>query len=485
MMDEQNSKSSRRRWLYISLAVIIVILLVVGIGGRMWIGNQLSPEALVERIEAELNVRAQIEDTQISLFGSPARVRLVGFKMGPRDANANAGIPLGERAEMSRVNIECEEVVLAIPLGGLLRNEIDVRRLRFGRVQVVDEVKKSGKSRIGDMFTMPDIVGGKDNPKKFPSVVGESVESVVEVESGRRLFDLGSASVFASDGYFGIKDASIEIVFERQDAFLNTSGLNLEFNEIAFDPKNPAAANRAVVVLAGNVGVLRPGKGVDHGVLHLRGAGETTLVEEESGRFNPAAQLTLGFREDSEINLLPSLEKIQKRLEQLKTFGIDLADEVGDSIVFEAGSEVEVRYFEGLVTFETPLRARCGEFELEIEAGGVIEVEESAHNVRIHLLADAALSDRVRSEIREKAALIPSPERREKFMEELEAGLFIDGRFRPIFISSGDLDDPDVELANEVPDVEDFARGLLEDFGIDREQQDALKDSLRDLLRNR
>jgi len=483
-MEAQSSTSSRRRWLLVSVVGIIIILLALGIGGRIWVGNQLSPGALVERIEAELNARVHIDDTQVSLFGSPARVRLIGVKMGPRDANANAGIPLDERPEMSRVNLECEEVVLAIPLGGLLRNEIDLRRLRFGKLEVVDAVQESGKSRLNEMFEMPDIVGGRDNPKKAVAEPKEESDEVV-VEPGRRLFDLGSASFFASDGVLRFEESKMALTFERQDMLLQASELNFQFTEVVYDPNEPGAGNLAQVALSGSIGISRPDKGVNHGVLHLQGAGETTLVDPESGKFSPTSQLHLEFREDSEINLLPSLEKIQSRLEQLKALGVDLSEEVGDSVAFEEGADVRISYDDGVVVFESPLRAVCGDFLLEIEPGGTIAIEEGTHEVTIHLIADAALSDKVRSELRQKAELIPSVERRDKFLAELEEEFFIDDVFRPVFLSSGSLDDPDVELANDLPDIEDFARGLLEDFGIDREQQDQLKKSLQDLLRNR
>jgi len=167
----------------------------------------------------------------------------------------------------------------------------------------------------------------------------------------------------------------------------------------------------------------------------------------------------------------------------LRRLGIDVVDEIPTKIDFIPDSELEFTFEEGRLTTSTPLPSRSGDFSVVMAPGAWIEPADGEHRFDVTLLASEALSSRVLSTTRETARKIPGTNAREKFLDVLEKSLFQDGRFRPVFSSTGNIGDPDVDLENELPDIGQFLRGVLEDIGIDKNQQKDLEKAGKDLLK--
>lgn len=139
----------------IFLVILVLLLGALGVGGHFWVTARLKKEALIAQMEEAWDCRAQLEASEVSLWSSPATVKLVGLKLIPRDDDAE--LPLEKRTPVKDedVLVSAKEVVLSVELMDLVRGKLKIDRLHLAGVQVRTVIDEFGDSSLDDLFDDP------------------------------------------------------------------------------------------------------------------------------------------------------------------------------------------------------------------------------------------------------------------------------------------------------------------------------------------
>ena len=470
--------SARRRRLPLVLGVALLVVLLLLAGLRLLVASQTSPAALAARMESLIDARVEIADTSLSLLRLPAQVRLSGFRLAGRDALANNAVPLRQRPPVQRWFIGADEVTLEASLWSLLTGRILVEDLRLKGATLDAVINKKGQWNVTKLFDEPGIVNGKPNPRKAAKAPEAGAPDEPSF-AGPQASDFPMA---AEVKHVLFEGSDLQAFLKKKETLVDLSGLRLEIDGLDIDPADLAHHNGGRLRLQGVVKVGKPDSQVEFAIFHIQGEGTVRPFDPATGVFNPLAEARVVLQDPSTISLLPSLQKIAKKVEVLRKFGIDVVDEIGESVDFTPGTVLDTRFADGRLVTVTPLRARAGTLEIELESGGWVAPASNDHFLNAVLLANDELSSSLRQQVKEKSASIPGAKAKEQFVAELEKSLFPEGKFRPAFSSQGDLGDPDVELTNPLPDMGKFLRGVLEDIGVNPEDAKALEEVGRSLL---
>ena len=473
----------------ITLWTVGILLCALGLL-RVVIGFLLSPQALVDRIEAQMNARVEIGSAEISLFRLPCLIRLHDVRIGERDEASNNAEKLANRPAMERTLLSAKAMKLEGSPWALLSRKLDVADLVIDEAGADIRVRESGTINITKLFKQPAIVAGKPNPKKkFEAIVGDPAAGAGMASEEEPPVSIDEVPFAASVKSMVFNGARINAVLKKKGTLIDISGLRFELSDLDIDPNNLAAHNSGKVRIAGNVRVSMPEKDLEYAHMAILGEGSIRPFDPVTKALNPLVQAKLTLQDPSEITFLPSLAKINDRLEALKRVGINIGDKLGTSIQFADQTSVDIEYRDGVLRTLTPLLAKAQKIDVEMEPGAYLHSASNDHFFRVILTGNQSLSDRMKRQVEEKAKIIPAGKARDEFLKELMDSFFLDGRFRPICVSRGDMGDPEVDLENKLPDMGKFLQGVLQDIGLDPEVQKDIQESgtklLEELLKRR
>jgi hypothetical protein len=467
-------KKSWRRRLGFGIGITAAVLLVA----RLLLAVLLSPQALVDRLEAEMNARVEIGSVSLSLFSIPARVEMRDVRFGERDVSSDNAVKLKDRPPMERAMLSASSLKLAASPWSLLSREFSITEMVVDQAAADIRVRESGGMNLSKLFRTPEIVGGKPNPKiKFkPIVTGTAEPGAAAGEAEEPPVVVDDVPFAASIKSFLLTGARAQALFKKNGRFIDVSNLRFEVTDLDVDPANLATRNKGHVRISGSVLIAKPEEKIEYARLHILGEGEIIPFDPATRAMNPTIKGRLTFAESSAITYLPSLVKINEKLEDLKKVGIKIGDKLGTSVDIPDQNWVDFEFSNGVFRTLTPLHARAQKIEVEVEPGGYIHTGTNDHFFRVILVGNQSLSDRMKTQVEEKAGVLPSGKARDEFLAELMDSFFLNGRFRPICVSTGDIGDPDVELENKLPDLGKYLKGVLGDIGLDPETQKDLEE---------
>lgn len=479
-------KSKLPRVIAWSAGLLVAVILAL----RVVIGMLLSPQGLVDRLEAQMNARVEIGAVEVSLFRLPCLIRIHDLRIGERDEAANNAVKLATRPGMERTFLSAKALKLEGSPWALLTRKLDVTDLVVDNAGADIRVRESGSINIAKFFKQPAIVAGKPNPKKkFEAITGDPSPGAGLAGEEEAAVTVDEVPFAASVKSLVFNGAQIHALLKKKGTLIDISELRFELSDLDIDPTNLAAHNSGKIRIAGKVRVSQPEQEVEYAHLDILGEGTIRPFDPATKAINPLVQAKLTLQTPSEITFLPSLAKINSRLDALKRVGINIGDKLGHSIQFDDQTSVDIEYRDGVLRTLTPLFAKARKIDVEVEPGGYLHTSSNDHFFRVILVANQTLSERLSEQVAKKAEIIPAGKAREDFLKELMDSFFLDGRFRPICASRGDISDPDVELENKLPDMGKFLKGILQDIGLDPEAQKNIQESgtklLEELLKNR
>ena len=489
------SKDTRSRrppiWV-LALAAVAALAVVLLVVSRMLLSSLSAPSALVERLESNYNLRAEIGGSSVKLFGSGPNISLRNVKIGPRDHLADNAIPLASRPPMHTALIEVETADLDVNLAALWRGKLDVRDLSLGALRASPVRDQDNAWNTTGLTRPPSVVAGRPRAAKpdddtpapadsdtAPPPAPDDPPTLAATEEGLTAVGLPFA---ARADRLAIERSAIDVLLQRRDTHVRIDGLDLFIHDLDVDPANLSATNTATFAVGGLVSVTRPERNIDYADLQISGGGPVQPFDPETGQLNPSGDLVVTLGDPATINILPTLEKLTRRAEGLRRFGLDIVDELSSTLSFTPGTDVRLRLENGRLTLTDPLPATVNRLTLTLQPGSWYEPDGNEHSFRATLEATDTLSSRLRQSIEEQATRFPGNSGA-IIREELEKSFFVDGEFQPVVLSTGDLGDPDVELENELPDLGRILGGVLGEIGIDEESLDNLRESGRELLR--
>jgi len=211
--------------------------------------------------------------------------------------------------------------------------------------------------------------------------------------------------------------------------------------------------------------------------------GKLAVVLDDTGEMSEVA-IDVGFGEGSTISVLPTLEKLKKKIEKFKKLGVDIDKRLADSVTFpKGGSMLRAQLKDGRLTTLEPFMVVYGDFDVFAEKDGYINLADNDHFFNLRMPASEELSSYVREQLIEKAQMVPTEKTRERFLADAEKSIFNNGRLELRATSKDDLADPDVDIVNELPKAEDYLRDMLGEMGVGGEDQDQLEEAGKALLK--
>lgn len=469
------SKKRRARKLWISLVVVLVVLpLALMVGARMVISKTLTPEALVAEVEGHYNLRLAVESIDVSLFRAPAKIRMEKVQIGHRDHVANQGDAYSGRPPIPTPVLGFEFIELEASLIDALFGEIRVKRMALGPGAVVGRVRGNGEVTLSALFDMPDIVNGKKNPRKYPE---EKVADGAEVEKQDE-----PALSFTGMESFEWQKTQLKLEMNGRKTLLDGTDLTLNVGKIDLDKEGHPLAQSIPVQMTGVLRVVAVKDDIEQARFELDG--KLSVVIDDAGDLSELA-IHVGFGEGSRILVLPTLEKLKKKLEKFKKLGVDIDERLAESVTFpKGGSVLKAQLKDGRLTTLEPFMAVYGDFEVFAEKDGYINLGNNDHFFNLRMPASEELSSYVREQLIEKAQMVPTEKTRERFLADAEKSIFKDGRLELRATSKDDLADPDVDIVNELPKAEDYLRDMLGEMGVEGEDQEQLKEAGKSLLKD-
>jgi hypothetical protein len=131
---------------------------------------------------------------------------------------------------------------------------------------------------------------------------------------------------------------------------------------------------------------------------------------------------------------------------------------------FGRGKTVGLHYFEQRITALEPLSLWFGDWELALLGGSWLDLANEEHDISGEVVASQGLSDLMHTGLEKSLGHLPK-EVESIVRKELDGLWFRDGRFVSQLRSHGALSDPDLDLENPFPDLEDLAKKKLKKLG--------------------
>ncbi|HMU85734.1 MAG TPA: AsmA domain protein, partial [Leptospiraceae bacterium] len=153
-----------KKILYFVVIPLFVILALVSASAWYALKVVLNENFLVQQIESNLNVRAEVRKLNVSLFSAMSSVELEGVSLGARDSFANQGTPLSERPPMKGSVVTIGKIDLKFSLLPLLRRKFELNRFMLSSPVVSMTLFANGGNSLKPLFQKPLIVGRKPNP---------------------------------------------------------------------------------------------------------------------------------------------------------------------------------------------------------------------------------------------------------------------------------------------------------------------------------
>jgi hypothetical protein len=457
------------------ILLIVVGLLLLLVGGAAIFGwlavRQITPERLVHEIEASRNCRAKIDGCRLTLFSMPARLELTGVTLVPRDAEADNATPVAGRPEIElhatyfRFGTGTLEVDL---LDLVFRRRLTVRQFVVRNADVKCDLLPGGDNTLKQLFDSPKIVGGK--PMAPPLIVApaavaaattktitEAAEAAVkkpgeadaESAAPSRAFNLREFAIPSTIEKIALENARLRFRNRKSRAVTEFNGCSVSLTDIAVDPANLAASNRATLDLRTKLFVDGRDKKTKepfrYSELDIRIQGRITPFEP-GGNLNPEMVLDATLGQGSMVQRLPVLQKLQKTIDRAQQAGLKLED-LDARAALEQDAKFKLHLHDNRMNLTEQTDLLFTDYTLSLQPASYIDASEETHEFRATWSASQKISDQALQGA-DKFLTSLGPDAAKSLRTMFITPLVKDGRVALDFMSSGDLDEPKLKVDN-------------------------------------
>jgi hypothetical protein len=382
------------RWkLWLTILLVLPFLLL---GILQWLLSRWAqPAALVERIEATYNCRAEVTGASVKLWSLPAKVTLQGLKLSARDADADAARPIAERLplEGKAVILGVENLDLSVSLWGLLRRNLQVDQLLVQQVNLYAETPEQGSSALNTLFTKPLIVAGKPNPALIKQPDQPVAEPVVEREF--RAKDLPLAPAIANAR---IEHVRLDFKNMKSRQLVRFENANLVMQNVVIDGGHLAQKNHLGLVLDGRFQIFakKMAQQVDLGV----------QLQVDTAPFDPKTghvqEMPFGvmIAKDSTVQDLPALKRIYEKMKKWEKYGLKV-EPLPDRATIQNDARVAMTYGANKLTTHSEFLLALDNYELALHRGSWFDVAAETCQLDINITGSKSTSDQALNGLRE------------------------------------------------------------------------------------
>jgi hypothetical protein len=429
--------------------------LILLVGVSLYVSSLLTPDFVVQQLESNLSLRAELAEIDVGLF-SGASVVLKGVALGPRDSVANQGVPLGERKPMRNKTISAEGLELSLQLMPLLDKRLVVEKFVFEKPVLNMTMRANGTNNLSGLFQTPTVVNGERNPAldQAKAPASESADQA----SGSEPFRAQDLMFAGSLERVGLSDGTINLGLASGDR-LNLKNLNLFLTNIEVNPADLANHNSAYLELNADVSALSRRGGQEVARFLLKSDGKIVPFDPKTGEIALNIRYDLTLKESSFMTGFAVMDQLSGTLPDLKKAGVNMSD-VAKKAELIRDVQIDVEYGRGLLKILNDPTFPTRHYDLALLKGSTIKLGDSTHRFKGSVLASEAETNKAFANLDKelqkalKGTSADPVEIRNKALSKI----ITEGRIHLDFTSSGALANPNVDLLVNLPKISDVIK---------------------------
>lgn len=460
--------------------VLVSLLGVTGLGllggwlaMRSWVQNNLTKEALVLRLESELNCRADIADVSVNLFSNPARISLADLTLRERDAEA--GKPLADRKppQPGAAAFSAGYTVLVVRWTDLLRGNLHISDFSVVNLWLRDEVSPEGVSSLAEVLKRPGFKPKKQavahtkpaepsadhTQESRPQVVAGGVPSGAPAAPAppAALLPLGLTMDSIS-----FKNTTLLLINRQARTRTVCNELNLTVTDLDVDPSNLKAHNQMQIAIDGKMtstarlkikDALEDVKLADFA---FEGKGVVHPLDPASGMFDPDAVLDLIVKQGSTFGGEQTIGEAaggDKTLASMKkNLGIDISNvRTGGKLKRDLIANAKLAH--GKLEFLNDVRLEFEDYSVLLHAGSWLDGGQDDHEFQLRLLPGDALAKQITGGLSDRMG---------NGVAKAGLALFNDGQGHLAIdlVSTGRLSKPKIRFGGQAGALEQMFKGV-------------------------
>ncbi len=430
----------RRLWKLLALLIALPVLLVLVL--QWWAASRLTPEAVVRLLEGSRNCRATVESVSVRMWGFPARVEMHGLKVRPLDESSKPAVP-GETF------LNVDSAVLEVHLWSLLTGKLDVERANLDGVALQTVKWREGGNSLKLLLAAP---GTEARPASLPVTLEDADEipaTDAPTEGEDQPFHISDLPLTSALREARISNVSWTVLNQRKRTVQQFKDANLVLTGMTLDPGNPSEGGRARVV-AGTRFIM------DSQRLNLRTLdfilsleGDFQLIDPVTGNLNSDLDFSLTVKRGSLINRIPTLVKLNERLDKLKDstgLSLDLPPEAS----LLSDTVIRARLKDKVIRFTDDVFFPFDTYQLALDKESWLSLRDEQHAFSGRLIVSGERSKKTVATLREFVE-----QRSGVLAKLLNKTLFDnivtpDGNVEVPFKSSAEIGRPEVALSDKL-----------------------------------
>ncbi|WCL47972.1 AsmA domain protein [Leptospira sp. GIMC2001] len=446
----------------IGIGGFFLVLIVTSVIGLLLLSSFLTPEFLTKQIESSINVRASVDKVNISLFSALSSVEIEGIQFAKRDSVADSGQPLSERKELQNAVLSLGKVELGLSFGAILKKEFRLDKLLLIEPKIDLVLFENGSNNLSSLFLPPVTVDGEPNPSLTPEALAKRKEAEEEAKrseasnTSKEPFSIKTVPVSLNVGSLGIKNGDIQVTMKKTGQIIQLGGTDLVISDLDIVPDDLENHNSLKLQFSSDILVLGAGR-KESAKFILNSNGTITPFDMKSGEVNPAIVHSVTLEEESFINGFAAFDALSGSLPVLKSANIKM-DKLSQKAELKKDVSFKVGYSKGRVSFKDSPVFPTTNYDLKIEEGSWIQITDNSHLLRGNIVASKDESDKALKDINKSLASAKGVDS-EGIKKQLLGNILQGDRIALPFQSSGNIKNPIVTLAIQLPSLTDLLKG--------------------------
>ena len=403
--------------------------------------KELTPEALVERIEAEWDCKASIGSSDPSFLGSTGVV-IRELVIIPRDAET----PLTS----GDTGISCASAELRFRKFPLLFGKLEITSAEIDGILVKTVLGKDGEHSLGRMFEVKQgVATGLASFREAIPVSSPAPESAP--------FNAADLPIPATLAKASLTNSRAEILLPWGGKFV-ADDIQLNAPEIDFDARNLAGHNRAVIDASLRLKLDVPPAEADPTTrpevldFGLTTDGEVIPFDAATGELRPDAVYDFTFLKGSSFTASPLVQGVADDLKDWKEAG-ELLEKLSGRAELQQDTIVSLGFSEKGIRLSQPAALVMPAYTFLLEQGSRIRPSDRDHEFHAAFTLSKDTTKKaekaIKAVLRDKAGGTIGDIAKTLVIDPM----IVDGRLTIAFKSTGDLKKPKVSLEGPLGDA--------------------------------
>jgi hypothetical protein len=435
----------RRLWKLLLFFIGLPVLLLAGL--QFWVASRFTPEAIANRLMESYHCKATVESAGVRLFAFPARVEAHGIKITPFDESKKPATP-GETF------VHINHALLEVNIWSIVAGELDVRQATLDGIAMQTVKWREGGNSLRVLLARP---GAASESETGPALILEDTDEIPASDTDasgadEKPFHISELPVTSTLSEARIRNASWTILNRRKQTVQQFKDCTFVLAGMTLDPANPAVGGKAHVTAGTRLIIdsqARNLRTVDF-ILNLDGTYQ--LIDPATGNLNNDLEFKITVKKGSLVNRIPSLVKINERLDALKdSIGFDL--NLPPEATLTADTGLHGRLKDGVIRLEEDVFFPFDTYQLSLARDSWLSLRDDQHLFNGRLIASGPISTKAVNSVRDFLGKRSGTLSNLVSKTVIERFVNKDGQVELPFQSKADIGRPDVTLSEKFLDI--------------------------------